>query len=136
MFVSQIQVRVRYGETDQMGYVYYGNYASYFEIGRVEALRKLGYSYRGLEESGIMLPVFSYNVVYLKPAYYDDVLTIRTTIKEVPSVRIRFEYEIINAKGEKVAEAETTLVFISSESKKPSRAPEGLVERLAQEIGA
>ena len=83
MFVSQIQIRVRYGETDQMGYVYYGNYASYFEVGRVEALRKLGYSYKGLEDDGIMLPVFSYNVVFLKPSYYDDDLP---TVPPMPSM--------------------------------------------------
>lgn len=130
MFASKIKLRVRYGETDQMGYVYYGNYASFFEVGRVEALRNLGYSYKGLEDDGIMLPVFSYNVVYLKPAFYDDLLTVHTRIRQVPGARIMFEYEIENQKGEKISEAETTLVFISKETGKPMKAPEGLIQKL------
>lgn len=135
MFVSQIQVRVRYAETDQMGYVYYGNYAIYFEVGRVETMRKLGHSYKSIEEAGIMLPVFNLNVVYLKPAFYDDVLTVRTTIRQVPTARIRFEYELINQKGEKVCEADTTLVFVDKETMKPCKAPQGLIDKLTAEIG-
>ncbi|MBP6403824.1 MAG: acyl-CoA thioesterase, partial [Bacteroidia bacterium] len=84
MYTSEIQVRVRYAETDQMGYVYYGNYAAYFEVARVEALRSLGFSYKKLEEDGLMLPVLDFSVKYFKPAYYDDVLTIKTTIRELP----------------------------------------------------
>ncbi|MCB0479338.1 MAG: acyl-CoA thioesterase [Crocinitomicaceae bacterium] len=130
MFTAETQVRVRYGETDQMGYCYYGNYAQFFEIGRVEALRSLGMSYRKMEEEGIMLPVLDYSVKYIKPALYDDLLTIRTTIPEIPKARIRFEYEIYNEKNELISKAETTLVFINKETMKPRSAPEEFVEKL------
>ncbi len=82
MIRNETKLRVRYGETDQMGYVYYGNYAEYFEVGRVEWLRNLGISYKSLEESKIMLPVLHLNINYLKPAKYDDLLTIITTLKK------------------------------------------------------
>lgn len=130
MFSAETQVRVRYGETDQMGYCYYGNYAQFFEIGRVEALRSLGMNYRKMEEDGIMLPVLDYKVKYIKPALYDDLLTIRTTIPEIPKARIRFEYEIYNERKELLSKAETTLVFISKENMKPRSAPEDFIEKL------
>src|SRR4051812_22978661 len=119
MYVSETTVRVRYAETDRMGYVYYGNYAQYYEVGRVEALRQLGMSYRALEDSGIMLPVLDYSVKFFKPAFYDDLLTIKTSITEIPQVRIKFLYEIFNEKGDKLNEGETTLVFIDVKSGKP-----------------
>ena len=84
MIRNQIKIRVRYGETDQMGYVYYGNYAQFFEVGRVEWLRALGVSYKSLEESGIMLPVIQLNINYMKPAKYDDLLTITTILTKTP----------------------------------------------------
>src|SRR5690606_4834061 len=94
MIRAETKIRVRYGETDQMGYAYYGIYAQYYEVGRVEAIRKLGFSYKEVEERGIFLPVIDFSVNYRKPAYYDDELTIITTIKELPKgVRIPFEYE-------------------------------------------
>ncbi len=96
MYVSQTQVRVRYGETDQMGYVYYGFYAMYYEVGRVEAMRQLGLSYKALEEMGVMLPVLENKSRYHLAAVYDDLLRIVTTIREKPGVRIKFEYEIFN----------------------------------------
>src|SRR3954463_1583998 len=96
MICKDVQVRVRYAETDKMGYVYYGNYATYFEIGRVETLRKLGTSYKALEDSGIMLPVLEYKSKYIKAAKYDDLLTIRTFIRKIPTVRIVFDYEVYN----------------------------------------
>src|SRR5258706_16447560 len=98
MYNAEISLRVRYGETDQMGYVYYGNYASYFEVARVETLRNLGFSYKAIEESGIILPVLSYYIKYIKPAYYDDCLTVKTMIKVIPMARIKFEYETYNQK--------------------------------------
>ena len=87
MIKNETKLRVRYGETDQMGYVYYGNYAQFFEVGRVEWLRELGISYKSLEESKIMLPVINLNINYLKPAKYDDLLTIVTTLKKLPQVK-------------------------------------------------
>lgn len=123
MYTSEIQVRVRYAETDQMGYVYYGNYAAYFEVARVEALRSLGFSYKKLEEDGLMLPVLDFSVKYFKPAYYDDVLTIKTTIRELPQARIRFEYETYNENDVLLNTANTSLVFINKTTNRPCPAP-------------
>ena len=130
MFSSKTTLRVRYAETDRMGYVYYGNYAQYFEVGRVEALRQLGYSYKEIEDSGVILPVVDLQVKFKKPALYDDELTITTFIKELPSVRIRFEYEVRNQNDELICTGETSLVFVDPEKNKPCRAPEGIVEAL------
>ncbi|MEY4111163.1 MAG: hypothetical protein RLZZ46_1518 [Bacteroidota bacterium] len=130
MFQSETSVRVRYGETDRMGYVYYGNYAMYFEVGRVEAIRDLGLSYRELEESGIMLPVADMSVKYLRPAFYDDLLTIRTTIPELPGTRLKFQYEILNQQNLLLTKGETTLVFVSAETMKPRPAPEAFLEKI------
>lgn len=114
MKIDEIQLRVRYGETDQMGVVYYGNYALYLESGRTEWLRKFGLSYKSMEESGIMLPVVSLHVNYKKPARYDEIITVKTKLKKVPTVKIEFEYEITNTAGEILTTAETTLVFIDT----------------------
>ena len=130
MYVTETQLRVRYGETDRMSYAYYGVYASYFEVARVEALRMLGLSYRAMEEDGILLPVLSYSIQYKKPAYYDDLLTIRTTVPELPGARIRFAYETYNEKGELINTAETTLVFVSKATGKPCPAPEEFLGKL------
>lgn len=131
MYLSETKVRVRYAETDKMSYVYYGNYASYFEVARVEALRDLGMSYKQMEEEGFMLPVLEYKVKYFKPALYDDLLTIRTKIPVMPSVRIVFQYEIFNAENILLTTAETTLVFIECSSGRPSKAPAELLSKLA-----
>ena len=96
MYSAETQVRIRYSETDRMGYTYYGNYAQYYEIGRTELIRKFGMTYKSLEDSGIMLPVISLNIKYIKPGFYDDLLTIRTIIKEFPGTRIKFYHEIYN----------------------------------------
>lgn len=132
MYNSETTIRVRYAETDRMGYVYYGNYAQYYEVGRVEALRQLGMSYRALEDSGIMLPVLNYTVKFFKPAFYDDLLTIRTSIIELPHVRIKFSYEIYNAHNEKLNEADTTLVFINIKSNKPCAAPDEFIGKIQE----
>lgn len=124
-------MRVRYAETDRMGYVYYGTYAQYFEVGRVEALRSLGMSYRRMEEEGVMLPVHDLSVKYHRPAFYDDELTVRTVIPDLPAVRIKFAYEVRNAASELITEAATTLVFIDRATGRPCRAPAELMERLA-----
>lgn len=130
MYTHDTSFRVRYGETDQMGYVYYGDYAEYFEVGRVEALRSLGFPYRRLEEEGVMLPVHELHVRYHKPARYDDLITVRTLIDALPSVRINFRYELRNEADELLTEASTTLVFVDSNSMRPCRAPQHLIDAL------
>ena len=130
MFISEVKLRVRYGETDRMGYVYYGNYAEYFEVARVEALRELGMNYKDMEDSGIMLPVYTFNVKYMKPAYYDDLLTIKTSIKEIPKTRITFSHEIYNEKSELLNIGEVTLAFIDTKTNKPIGAPENFLEKI------
>lgn len=130
MFQSEVSIRVRYAETDKMEYVYYGRYAEYFEIARVEALRSLGITYRELEDSGILLPVLEYSVRFFKPVYYDEIITVKTVIPVLPAARILFEYETFNNDNIKVNSAATTLVFIRKETKKPCYAPENLLTRM------
>lgn len=130
MFSSEHKTRVRYSETDQMGYVYYGNYAQYFELGRVETFRKLGFSYKELEDMGILMPVLYMECQYVKPARYDDEISIITTIPEMPSVRIKFKYEIVNDAGETLTLGSTSLVFIDKNKNRPMKAPEWLLEKL------
>lgn len=130
MFISEVKIRVRYGETDRMGYVYYGNYAEYFEVARVEALRELGMNYKDMEDSGIMLPVYTLNVKYMKPAFYDDHLTVKTSIKEIPMARITFSHEIFNEKKDLLTTGDVTLVFIDIKSGKPMGAPENFLEKI------
>lgn len=132
MFVSGIKLRVRYGETDRMGYVYYGNYAEYFEVARVEALRELGMNYKDLEDRGIILPVYTFSVKYLKPAFYDDLLTVKTRIPKLPETRLIFEYETYNEKKELLNTAEVVLVFIDKKTNKPVRAPEELLNSISK----
>ncbi|KYG77313.1 thioesterase [Roseivirga spongicola] len=131
MYVAETQVRVRYAETDQMGYAYYGNYATYYEVGRVEALRQLGFQYKEMEENGIMMPVTDLKCKFLKPARYDELITIRVIIKALPSVRMYFYYEVLDADGNKLNEGETTLVFVNMSSNRPCKAPEYLLEKLS-----
>ena len=117
------KIRVRYAETDQMGFCYYGNYASYFEVARVEALRELGISYKELELGGILLPVKKFEIIYHQPAKYDDMLEIRTRIVQLEGVRIGFEYKTYNEEGVLLNEAYTLLVFVSATTQKPISAP-------------
>lgn len=124
MYVSRTHIRVRYGETDQMGYVYYGNYAMYYEVGRVESLRQLGLTYRELEEMGVMMPVLENHSRYITAALYDDLLTVETTIREKPGVRIRFHYRIFNEANTLIHEGETLLAFVSKQTGKPCRPPQ------------
>lgn len=131
MFIHETTLRVRYGETDQMGYVYYGDYAEYLEVGRVEALRSLGFPYKRIEEEGVMLPVHDLRIRYHQPARYDDVLVLRTKILALPTVRIVFEYEILDMTGTVLTEASTTLVFVERSTMRPCRAPQALLEALA-----
>ena len=130
MYSSETKIRVRYGETDKMGYVYYGVYPLYYEVGRTELMREFEFPYSKIEEMGIMLPVISLDIKYLKAARYDDLLTIKTIIKELPVARITFNYEVYNQQNELLNEASATLVFIDEKSRKPRRAPDELLKSL------
>jgi acyl-CoA thioester hydrolase len=130
MYISETTVRVRYAETDKMGYVYYGNYTQYYEIGRVEAMRSLGTSYKEMEENGIMLPVYTCSLKYHKPALYDDLLIIKTIIKELPTLKISFDYEIYNHENVLLNTGSTTLIFINMATNRPCRAPESFIKKI------
>lgn len=121
-------IRVRYGETDPMKYVYYGNYAEYFEVARVELFRSLGISYDEIEKRGIFLPVSEYKIKYIRPGLYDQLLEIHTYIKKTPGVKIEFEYEIYNEDKVKITEASTTLFFLDAETNKIVRCPDFLMD--------
>jgi acyl-CoA thioester hydrolase len=120
---NKISFRVRYGETDQMGVVYHGNYAQYLEMGRVEWLRSLGISYKKLEEDGIILPVISLTVHFKKSALYDDLITVETILKKSPFVKIEFDYKIYNENNELLIEANTVLAFIDAKKNRPIKCP-------------
>ncbi|WP_404985619.1 acyl-CoA thioesterase [Chryseobacterium sp. M5] len=132
MIHSKHSLRVRYAETDPMKYVYYGNYATYFELGRVELFRSIGISYDEIEKQGIWLPVSDYKIKYLKPALYDQKLEIHTFMKKIPGVRIEFEYEIYNEEGIKITEASTTLFFLNSETQKIIKCPDFLMKLIEE----
>ena len=124
MYSATTSFRVRYAETDQMGYVYYGNYAMFYEVGRAEALRKLGFTYRGLEDIGVMMPVLDLHCKFHKPALYDDLLTLKISIPEMPTVKMKFTYEITNENGELINYGETTLAFVNKSTGRPTRLPD------------
>lgn len=128
MISTTCRLRVRYAETDPMKYVYYGNYATYFEVARVELFRGIGMSYDEIEKRGIWLPVSEYNIKYLKPALYDRELRIEVKVKERPGVRIIFDYEIYNEDDEKLTEASTTLFFLDAEKNKVVKCPDWLMQ--------
>lgn len=123
-------VKVRYGETDQMGVVYHGNYAQYLEIARIDWLEALGISYKKMEEEGLMLPVYSLDLVFKKPAKFDDELKIITTLVKKPGVRIEFSYEIFNQEDLLLTEAKTVLVFMDVKQRKPVRCPQYILDKL------
>ncbi len=123
-------IRVRYAETDQMGVVYHGNYAQYFEIGRTEWLRSLGVSYKSMEKNGVMLPVISLNCSFKKSALYDDQLTVKTILRKKPAVKIEFDYEITNQNQELLCTGSATLAFIDIKTKKPTRCPAYILDKL------
>ncbi len=132
MYESTTEIRVRYGETDQMGYVYYGFYAWYYEVGRVEALRQLGLTYKSMEEDGVLLPVVSMRARYLRPARYDDLLTVRTTIPRLPQNSfITFHSEITNQDGELVNAGDVRLVFVDKTYRKKCAPPDVLIDKLS-----
>jgi acyl-CoA thioester hydrolase len=130
MDFHEIKIRVRYAETDQMGVVYHGNYAQYFEMGRVEWLRNLGLSYSVMEKQGVMLPVVSLSMNYKKPARYDDLLTVRTIFKKQESVKIEFDYEIYNEEGKLLTTGNSVLVFVDMKTGRPVVPPEYVRESI------
>lgn len=131
MFVHDTKIRVRYGETDQMGYLYYGNYAEYYEVGRVEALRTLGITYRDMEvKLQVMMPVMSLEMRFVRPALYDELLTVRTTIKEYPLRNIVFEMEIFNENNKLVNGGRVKLCFIDADTRRRIDTPAILLESL------
>ena len=130
MNFNTFSFRVRYEETDQMGVVYHGNYARYLEIGRVEWLRSLGITYKSMEESGIILPVIFLQINYKKSAKYDDLITVETTLKKIPSVKIEFDYKIYGKSRELLAEANTILAFMNKHTGKPQKCPDYILQKL------
>jgi len=130
MNFSRFSFRVRYGETDQMGVVYHGNYAAYLEMGRTEWLRNLGVTYKKMEENGIILPVVDLKVSFKKSAKYDDLLTVETTLKGKPLVKITFDYEIFNQERELLVVASTTLAFMNARTNRPIKCPDYIFDKL------
>lgn len=131
MLISTTKLRVRYGETDQMGVVYHGNYALYLEMARTEALRQIDITYKSIEENGVMMPVVNLNINYKKPARYDDELTIKTMFFSMPTVKSVIDYEIFNEAGDLLCTAQTTLVFVDMKTNKITRCPDRLAAKFA-----
>lgn len=133
MYESTTQIRVRYAETDQMGIVYYGNYAQYFEVGRVEAIRQLGLSYKQLEQMNIILPVVELQIKYLRSAYYDDLLTVKTSVKEIPvKHKIEFHQEVYNEENKLLTVGKVVLYFLDALTKEKTVMPEVLHQKMAE----
>lgn len=131
MYISTTTIRVRYADTDQMGVVYHGNYAQYFEVGRVEAIRQLGLTYKDIEEMGILMPVIDWQAKFLRPAIYDDLLTIKTILTELPIAhKIQFDQEIYNEKEELITKGKVILYFITRKTKERTHLPDILKVKL------
>jgi len=128
--ISETKLKVRYSETDQMGVVHHGNYAQYLELARIDWLSKLGFSYKTMEENGVMLPVFTLDLKFKKSAFFDDELTVKTSLRKIPTVKIIFDFEIFNKNKELLTTATTTLVFVNSKTRKPIMCPSYLLEKI------
>jgi acyl-CoA thioester hydrolase len=131
MFTATTQIRVRYAETDQMKVVYYGNYPQYYEVGRAEAIRELGFTYKALEDLGIMMPVVEMNIRYFRPALYDDLLTVKTTLVALEKSKVTFQSAIFNEQNELLNKGTVTLVFVTSVNLKRTEMPQVLFDKLA-----
>ncbi|MEP7279537.1 MAG: thioesterase family protein [Bacteroidota bacterium] len=132
MFESATQIRVRYAETDQMDVVYHGNYAQYFEVARAEAIRKLGFTYKNMEALGTFMPITELHCKYLRPAHYDDLLSVRVVLKELPrDHRIEFDHEVYNEAGSLLAVGKVVLFFIDAGTKEKTTIPEELYNKLS-----
>lgn len=136
MISNSTKIRVRYAETDRMGYVYYGNYPTYLEVGRVEWLRALGLSYKEMEDAGTMLPVLNLRIKYIRPAKYDDLLTVVTRVDKMPSTRLEFHHEIFGPDGELRTLATVELVFVNTETGKPTGVPDAVREAMQPHFSA
>ena len=130
MKFNETIIRVRYGETDQMGVVYHANYAVYFEVGRTEWLREFGLSYSAMEADGVMLPVVSLSINYKNSVRYDDVLKVKTTLKKMPTASIEFEYQLLTDSNVLLATGNTILAFIDTKKNRPTRCPKYLLDKL------
>jgi len=130
MITSENSIQIRYDEVDKMGYVYHGNYAKYYHISRTELMRNIGFSDKELESHNIILPIIELNVKYLKPVYYDDVITIKTYLRQLPDSRMTFEHEVRNVVGELINTASSTVVFVDNVTRRPMRAPDFFVDKL------
>lgn len=132
MITSETPIRIRYAETDRMGYAYHGHYVEYFEIARTDWCRKIGLTYREIEEKGVLMPVMELNVKYRLPAFYDDILTFRVSLKEMPGWRMKMEGESVNAAGKTTARFWVELGFMDKATMKPVRVPEFITNRIEQ----
>ena len=131
MFTSETTIRVRYAETDQMNVVYHGNYAQYFEVGRVESIRRLGLSYKDVEASGIVMPVIEWTAKFIRPAHYDDLLTVRTSVKKWPvDYRIEFHQEVFNDRGNLLTTGKVLLYFLKASTLEKTHMPEEMARTL------
>lgn len=131
MFVAETQIRVRYAETDQMGVVYYGNYAQYFEVARADSIRDLGYTYRDMEASGVIMPVVELHCKFLRPASYDELITVKSTVKELPTDhRIEFLQEVFNEQGKLLTTGKVVLYFVTAKDMQKTTMPETLRKKL------
>jgi len=131
VYQFEVQIRVRYAETDQMGYVYYGNFAAYYEVARTEAFRSLGIHYKQMEKDGVMMPVLEMRTKYIRPARYDDLLTIKMMLRNKPvGTRILFEYAVFNESNELLNVGETTLVFVDMKTGRPIPLPQEILSKL------
>lgn len=128
MFTHTTKIRVRYGETDQMGYMYYGNYGEFYEVGRVEMLRSLGLTYRWMEEQGVMMPVLEVKSKYLKPAKYDEEISVKVIMHKMPGVKIHFNYEFYNEAGTLIHTGETLLAFVNMQTGRPCLPPQEFLD--------
>lgn len=131
MFISETTIRVRYAETDQMNVVYHGNYAQYFEVGRAESIRQLGFTYKDMEQMGIIMPIVEWHAKFVRPAHYDDLLTVKTMLKELPQDhRIEFHQEVYNQQGKLLTTGRVVLYFLKSDTREKDRMPEELMQKL------
>lgn len=134
MITKDVEIRVRYKDTDKMGVVYHSNYIVYYEVARTEMMRELDLPYSDMEAQGVMMPILEVESKYIAPAYYDEVITVRAIIEEEPMARINVRYEVINESGQIINTGRTVLGFVNSESRRPCRAPRYFVERIREEL--
>ncbi len=131
MLATETKIRVRFGETDKMSFVYYGNYALYYEQARTEMMRQLDFPYSEMEKRGTIMPVLEMHTQYIKPSYYDDLITVKTFLREMPTARIRFDYEIYNEEQILLNKGYTILTFANAETFKPVRPPKYFLNLIA-----